>query len=87
MNGVLAPLTKKITYHLAKALIEYDAILPRDRDVFVCWALESRRVQQNFVGDRVKLVCPGLPQTTSGESVSSLPEIVRREGRDAVSAP
>lgn len=58
MNGVLAPLTKKITYHLAKALIEYDAILPRDRDVFVCWALESRRVQQNFVGDRVKLVCP-----------------------------
>ena len=58
MNGIFAFFTKKITYHLAKALIEYDAILPRDRDVFICWSLESKQLKQNTVGDGIELVCP-----------------------------
>lgn len=66
MNGIFAPITKRITYHAAKALIEYDAILPRDRDVFICWVLESRKVKQHFIGDEIKLVCPDCSERLHG---------------------
>jgi len=66
MNGIFAPLTKKITYHLAKALIEYDAILKRDRDVFICWSLESKQLEQNVVGDGIKLICPDCRERLQG---------------------
>ena len=58
MNGILAPVTGRITYHLAKALIQYDAVLPRDRDVYICWALESKKLEQSAAGDQITLVCP-----------------------------
>jgi len=66
MNGVFAPLTKRITYYMAKALIEYDAILPRDRDVFICWSVESKQVKQNSIGDRIGLVCPDCCEWLQG---------------------
>ena len=66
MKGILLPITKRLSYHMAKALIEYDAILPRDRDVFICWALKSKRLRQNFIGGRVTLVCPDCFERLQG---------------------
>jgi hypothetical protein len=66
MNGIFALLTKKITYYMAKALIEYDAILPRDRDVFICWALESRQLKEDFVRNGVALICPDCHEQLQG---------------------
>jgi len=66
MNGIFAPLTKKITYHLAKTLIEYDSILPRDRDVFICWFLESKQLKQNSARDEIELICPDCRERLQG---------------------
>jgi len=70
MNGILSPLTRRLTSQMAKALIKYDAILPRDRDVFICWALESKKAKQDFVGDRVILVCPDCRARLQGNRCS-----------------
>lgn len=66
MNGILSPLTKRLTYQMAKALIEYDAILPRDRDVFICWAVESKKIIKDFAGDQITLVCPDCRHRLQG---------------------
>ena len=66
MNGIFASITKRITYHMAKALIEYDSILPRDRDVFISWSLESKQVKQNFIRGQIGLVCPDCREQVQG---------------------
>jgi len=67
MNGILSPITKKITYHMAKALIEYDSVLPRDRDVFICWSLESRQARESLADHGITLVCPDCREQLQGK--------------------
>lgn len=58
MNSLFGPITKLFTYHIAKTLIEYDAILPRDRDTFICWLVKSKAIGEDFRSGDVNLVCP-----------------------------
>lgn len=58
MNSLFGPITKLFTYHIAKTLIEYDAILPRDRDTFICWLVKSKTIGEEFRSGDVNLVCP-----------------------------
>lgn len=58
MNNLLGPITRLVTYHAAKSLIEYDAILPRDKDVFICWLAGSRLRDSKDLAGEVSLVCP-----------------------------
>ena len=58
MNKLFGPITRLFTYHIAKALIEYDAISPRDKDAFICWLVRSKKIEGNCIPDHVKLVCP-----------------------------
>lgn len=58
MNSLFNPITKLFTYHIAKTLIEYDSILPRDRDTFICWLVKSKAIGEDCIPGHVKLVCP-----------------------------
>lgn len=57
LNTVLWPLTYLLTYLGAKALIEYDAILPREKDVFIHWLVKSKLANDHEIKEIV-LVCP-----------------------------
>ncbi len=58
MNTLFGPITRFFTYHIAKALIEYDAISTRDKDTFICWLVRSKKIKGNCIPNHVKLVCP-----------------------------
>jgi SAM-dependent methyltransferase len=58
MNQCLAPVTKFFTYQIAKSLIEYDSILCRETDTFLCWFVRSKVAEGNNIPDDVTLVCP-----------------------------
>jgi ubiquinone/menaquinone biosynthesis C-methylase UbiE len=58
LNTILWPLTKQITYYMAKLLIEYDAILPRNKDVYVIWLVRSKLTELIRVSESVILSCP-----------------------------
>jgi hypothetical protein len=58
MNRLLGPFTRRLTYSMAKALIETDAMLPRNKDAFICWLGKSRAIGESSVGDDITLVCP-----------------------------
>jgi SAM-dependent methyltransferase len=58
MNRILGPITRFLTYHMARVLIEYDAILPRDKDTFISWLVRSTVVCDDCPPEHVSLVCP-----------------------------
>lgn len=64
--GLFWPITKIMTYHMAKALIEYDAILPRDKDSFIFWLVKSKRIEEGRLPNRVNLVCPDCSESLQG---------------------
>ncbi|HEX8949590.1 MAG TPA: class I SAM-dependent methyltransferase [Dissulfurispiraceae bacterium] len=71
LNGPLRPITRYMTYHMAKALIEYDSILPRDKDSFVSWVVRSKLTKRDYVPDAVALVCPDCRTHLQGDTCSS----------------
>jgi hypothetical protein len=66
MNQCLGPVTTFFTYQIAKSLIEYDSILSRERDTFLCWFVRSKVVEGNNIPDHVTLVCPDCHGLLSG---------------------
>ena len=57
-NTVLRPLTSFLAYQMAKLLIDYDAILPREKDSFISWLVKSKLVANGHLIEGVTLVCP-----------------------------
>ena len=43
---------------MAKAFIEYDAVLPREKERFICWLARSKAIGETNVGDDITFVCP-----------------------------
>lgn len=65
LNGLLRPFTRFLTEHMARVLIEYDAVLPRDKDAFVCWVTRSRTTPSAVVPATLSLVCPDCREPIS----------------------
>jgi len=58
MNNLCWPLTRVLSFHLAKTLIEFDAIQNRDTDTYVIWSVKSNLIQPEAVNDEIMFSCP-----------------------------
>lgn len=58
LNKVLWPVTKAITYHMAKALIEYDAVSNRSKDTIIFWIGKSKFIENIYLVNDLNLICP-----------------------------
>lgn len=58
MNGFLWPLTKVLTYQLAKSLIEFDAIQDREKDTYIIWFAKSKLTNSQLVKSKLSFICP-----------------------------
>ena len=58
MNKLIGPISRLLTYHIAKVLLQYDATLPRDKDTFICWLVRSKAITEEGASSDVTLVCP-----------------------------
>ncbi len=58
LNKMLWPVTKVITYHMAKALIEYDAVSNRSKDTFIFWIGKSKFIENAYLVNGLNLTCP-----------------------------
>lgn len=63
LNTVLRPLTSFLTYQMATALMDYDAILPREKDTFISWLVKSKLVADGHLAEEVTLVCPNCRES------------------------
>lgn len=58
LNGIFRPITKLLSFYVAKLLIEYDAVQPRDKDTFIIWIVKSKLIRnKSFTGNNL-FVCP-----------------------------
>lgn len=62
-SSLLWPITKFMTFNMAKTLIEYDALLPRNNDVFIYWTVKSKAIQKIIVLKEAILACPHCHET------------------------
>ncbi len=58
MNSILRPLTKALTYQLAKSLIEFDAIQDREKDTYIIWFVKSKLINPQSVKGELLFICP-----------------------------
>lgn len=58
MNTIFRPLTKFLTYQLAKLLIEFDAIQDRNKDTYVIWFAKSKAISTESVRRELLFICP-----------------------------
>lgn len=59
LNGILRPISRFLTGHACRALIRYDALLPREKDAFIFWVAKSREAVPPRAGRKeVTLACP-----------------------------
>ncbi len=59
LNGILRPISRFLTGHACRALIRYDALLPRGKDAFISWVAKSRKTVPSRAGRKeIILVCP-----------------------------
>ncbi len=56
LNKLFRPITKYITSNVAKLLIEYDSSLPRNKDTFISWVVNSKFVKS--MPNKTILICP-----------------------------
>lgn len=57
-NKLFWPITKSITYFMAKILIEYDALLPRNKDAFIHWVVKSKSISNKCLPKEIVFACP-----------------------------
>lgn len=58
MNGIFRSLTKFLTYHLAKSLIEFDAMQDREKDTYIIWFAKSKLIAPESVKNKLLFLCP-----------------------------
>jgi hypothetical protein len=70
MTSIFWPLTKCLTFQLAKLLIKFDAIQDREKDTYIIWFIKSKLITPESVKSKMLFICPECHEILKNNSCS-----------------